>query len=225
MLMILPQIKSDFIKQHLQALQISSELTRWFRRAREPHVVNVTVEGVIAALNREGINPVLMGAHGINVYRSETRATQDVDVLVIKKDVRKAVRILAEEYPYLELRDSSAVARLSDPITQKPVIDVMKPSSMGIQIVFRHTIRIGNTHRIPSLEMALISKHLAMNGPQRRETKRLLDLSDFRDMVEYNRERLDLDRLKRIADLLNPKRGDAILKIVKDIDAGRNVRL
>src|SRR5262245_13677356 len=93
---------NDPVRAHLEALHTSSELTLWFRRQREPHVEKVTPEGVIAALHRAGVNPVLMGTHGLSGYRSEARATQDVDVLVTKKDVRKAVWVLEQEYPYLE---------------------------------------------------------------------------------------------------------------------------
>src|SRR5580704_12982013 len=143
------QKAKQLVKEHLQALHISSELTLWFRRARQPQVEKVTPEGIIAALHREGINPVLMGTHGLVGYRSESRATQDVDVLVTKKDVRKAVRVLEQEYPYLEVRENSAVARLVDPVTQKVLIDVMKPTSRLMSLVFRHAIKIGKTHRVP----------------------------------------------------------------------------
>ncbi len=137
--------------EHLQALHTSSELTRWFRRVREPGVEKVTPEGIIAALNRAGINPVLMGTHGLVGYRSEPRATQDVDLLVTKKDVRKAVAALEREYPYLEVLDSSAVTRMLDPVSQKVVIDVIKPASQAMRMVFRHAVKIGKTHRIPEL--------------------------------------------------------------------------
>jgi hypothetical protein len=32
----------DPVREHLEALQISTELTRWFRREREPAMVGVT---------------------------------------------------------------------------------------------------------------------------------------------------------------------------------------
>jgi hypothetical protein len=52
---------AEFVREHLQALAIGSELTRWFRKDREPQVLHVTPENVIAALHKAGINPVLMG--------------------------------------------------------------------------------------------------------------------------------------------------------------------
>jgi hypothetical protein len=214
----------ELVKEHLQALHISSELTQWFRRARQPQVEKVTPEGIIAALHREGINPVLMGTHGLVVYRSESRATQDVDLLVTKKDVRKDVRILEREYPYLEIHDSSVVTRLVDPVSQKVVIDVIKPASRAMQTVFRHTVKIGDTHRIPELEMALACKFVAMMAPNRRDAKKMVDLGDFIDVVQNKRDVLDLEKLKRFAGPLYPEGATAIMRLVENIDSGRSVR-
>lgn len=220
-----PRRTPDPVQEHLQALHMSSELTRWFRRVREPNVEKVTAEGVIAALNRAGINPVLMGTHGLIGYRSEPRATQDVDVLVTKKDARKAVSVLEREYPYLEVYDGSVVTRLVDPVSLKVVIDVMKPTSQVMKLVFRHSLKIGRTHRIPALEMALACKFVAMLAPNRRQEKRLVDLSDFIDVVRNNRTSLDLDKLERLANLAHPRGGATILRMVADIDAGRDIQL
>jgi hypothetical protein len=213
----------ELVKEHLQALHISSELTLWFRRARQPQVEKVTPEGIIAALHREGINPVLMGTHGLVVYRSESRATQDVDLLVVKKDVRKAVRVLEREYPYLEIHDSAVVTRMVDPVSQKVVIDVIKPESRAMQMVFRHTLKIGDTHRIPELEMALACKFVSMMAPNRRDAKKMVDLGDFIDVVQNKRDVLDLEKLKRFAGPLFPKGGTAIMRLVEEIDSGRPV--
>lgn len=224
---MIPQARRtlDPVQEHLSAMHTSSELTRWFRRVREPAMEQVTPEGVIAALNRAKIIPVLMGMHGLAGYRSEARATQDVDVLVTKKDLRKAVRVLEEEYPYLEVYEGPAVVRLVNPASQKPIIDLMKPSSEMMRLVFRHTIRIGKTHRIPDLEMGLICKFVAMTAPVRREAKRMIDLGDFIDMVEHNRSVIDLEKLKNFAESVQRGGGARILQMVADIDAGRRVSL
>lgn len=210
---------------HRQALRISSELTRWFRREREPDMQWVTPEGVIAALHHAKINPVLMGTHGLAGYRSEPRATQDVDVLVTKKDVQKAVRVLEEAYPYLEVYHGSVVVRLVNPATLKPMIDVMKPTSQLMRLVFRHTVRIGKTHRIPQLEMGLVSKFAAMTSPNRRDEKRMVDIGDFIDIVKHNRAALDLEKLEYLAQFGQSGGGKRILRIIADIDAGRRASL
>jgi hypothetical protein len=114
---------------------------------------------------------------------------------------------------------------MRDPVSQKVVIDVMRPSSRAMRLVFRHTVKIGKTHRIPHLEMALVSKFLAMVATNRRQDKRQVDLGDFIDIVETNRAALDLAKVERLAELIHPRGGAAILRIVSDIDAGRQVRL
>jgi hypothetical protein len=215
----------ELARLHLQALHIGSEVTQWFRKDREPHVLKVTPENVVAALNKHGIKPVLMGTHGLNVYRDEARATQDVDVLVTKRNVRKAARVLEEEFPYLEVFENASVVRFLDPVTQKVVLDVMKPSSQAIQIVFRHTVAIGDSHRIPDLEMAMASKLAAMCGANRRLDKRMLDRADFTNMALTNRAILNLDKLKRLAAKVHPKGGAMIEQLIADIDAGRDPQL
>ena len=217
---------SDLVRQHWHALHVSSELTRWFRRVREPHVKKVTVEGVLAALHREGINPVLLGTHGLNVYRSETRATQDVDVLVTKREVRKAVRILEEEYPYLEIRETSVVARFIDPVSQKPLIDVIKPASRAMQMVFRHSIKVGKSHRIPKLEMAIACKLVAMIAPNRQEAEKTCGPERLhRRDSSTTAISSDIAKLKHWPSAVYPRGGAVVLQIVADIDAGRDVRL
>ncbi|MGH9677190.1 MAG: hypothetical protein ACRD36_08820, partial [Candidatus Acidiferrum sp.] len=134
---------------HEQALLISSELTRWFRKDREPHVLPVSPENVINTLREAGVSFVLMGTYGINGYREEPRATQDVDVLVVKRDVRKAIRVLQERYPELDVIENIVVARFYDKSTQKVVIDVMKPSSDVMRIVFRNTYLVNKKYKIP----------------------------------------------------------------------------
>ncbi len=211
--------------RHLEALRTSSMLTQWYRRMHRRHAAMVTPEGVIAALHRAGVRCVLMGTHGLGGWRSEPRATQDVDVLVTKKDLRKAVRALAQAYPGLEIEDTPVVARFIDPATGKPVIDVMKPTQAVYQLVFRHTLPVGDTHRIPDLEMALASKFAAMVSPNRLPDKKLIDAGDFVNVIGHNRNNIDLQKLKRLGDKVYPDGGTEILRLVEDIDAGRPFQL
>lgn len=215
----------DLVRDHLEALETSSKVTGWFRAVREPEVLDVTPENVIAALNRVGIVPVVMGTHGLVGYRSESRATDDVDVLVPKRETRKAVRTLEAEFPYLEVVDLPQVARFLNPVSQKVVIDVMKPDSQAIKSVFRHTIAIGKTHRVPELEMALACKFVAMIAPNRRRAKRMVDLGDFMNVVERNRSILDLKKLERLGDKVHPRGGKMVLRLIADFDAGLPIQL
>jgi hypothetical protein len=211
-------------KRHRNALKTSSFLTLTYRRMYQRGAAMVTPEAVIRSLNRAGVRFVLMGTHGIGGWRDQPRATQDVDVLVAKKDVRKAVRALHASYPALTLRDLPVVARFLDPATNQPVIDVMKPNQDVYRIVFRHTIWVGSSHRIPSLEMALVSKFAAMTSPHRSVDKKLIDAGDFANMARHNRESLDRHKLARLADKVYPDGSVEVLQILEDVLAGRPVR-
>jgi hypothetical protein len=215
----------DFARDHLEAMHIGSEVTRWFRKEREPHVLKVTPENVVAALHKAGINAVLMGTHGLNGYRAQPRATQHVDVLVTKKDVRKAIRVLDAAFPHMEIHENAAVARFLDPVTQKVVLDVMKPSSRFMHLVFRHTVPIGETHRIPDLEMGLVSKFAAMVAPNRAKERKIQDTADFAAIVTHHREHLDLKKLRRLAANVYPGRGAEIVRLVEDICSNRDITL
>jgi hypothetical protein len=220
-----PRTRAELVRDHRRALEVGSEITRWFRREHRPQVIEVTPEAVLAALHRAGINPVLMGTHGINVYRDQTRATRDVDVLVTRKDARKAVRVLEEAFPYLEVRENEAVARFVDPVSQMVVIDVLKPASAAMKAVFRHTVAIGKTYRIPDLEMAIVSKYLALRAENRPWARRYLDAGDFVNMVKYNRKAIDLEKLCRLAEKARPGGGSDMRRLVEDTDADRMIQL
>ena len=217
------QATSRFAREHRQALHIGSEVTRWFRKERQPQLLNLTPERVISVLNRAGINPVLMGAHGINSYRDEARASQDVDVLVTKREVRKAIRVLHEAFPSLKVHENAAVARFVDRVSQTVVLDVMKPSSQVMQLMFRNSIAIGDRYRVPTLEAALVTKFVAITSPNRVPRKRHLDRADFTSMVEENREVIDLEKLRKLAAKAQTGGGKHILSLIADIDAGREI--
>ncbi len=215
----------EAVRSHLQALGISSALTQMFRRKYRPMAIEVTPEAVVEVLHSVGVRPVLMGTHGLAGYRSESRATQDVDVLVRKKDIRKAVRAVQRAYPSFVVQDTPVVTRFVDPATDKVVIDVMKPTQDVFRLVFRHTIPVGETHDIPELEMALISKFAAMTSPLRRQAKKFVDAGDFVDVVENNRDVLDLTKMRRLAEKVYPGGGAEVMKLVEDILAGRKIEI
>ena len=146
-------------------------------------------------------------------------------MLVTKREVRKAIRVLDRAFPYLDIVELSAVTRFVNLATQKVAIDVMKPSSEAMRIVFRHTIPIGKTHRILDLEMAVVSKFVAMTAPNRKAGKKLIDAGDFTIIVTHNRKALDLEKLSRLADRAQPHGGEKILAFVAEIDAGRTIHV
>ncbi|MSU77856.1 MAG: hypothetical protein EXS16_07140 [Gemmataceae bacterium] len=121
---------------------------------------------VIAVLNREKISFVLAGAYGLAGWMTQARATEDVDLIVALKHVKKATRILTEAFPYLESDDQEVVVRLRDKETSNVLIDLMKPTQLHLRAIFKNTIRVEMDHqeyRVPSLEMALVLKFAPMN--------------------------------------------------------------
>src|SRR5262249_32050565 len=154
---------------------------------------------VIASLNGVGIRPVLTGMYGFGGWRSQPRATQDVDVLVRKKDLRKAVRAVLEAFPALRVQETPPATHLIDPALEDVVIDIIKPRRQ-LAFVFRYTIPIGDTHDIPDLETALVSKFAVMVAANRDRIAKVQDIVDFMEMVLQNRNRINLAKLERLAD-------------------------
>jgi hypothetical protein len=210
---------------HLHALGTSSRLTTYFWQHHRPNAVQVTPERVIEALNEAGIKPVLMGTYGITGWRSEPRATQDVDVLVAKRNFTKAGRVLRAAYPSLTVSEIAGVTRFVDPATGLPVIDVMKPTCPVNPVVFRHTLRIRDTHGIPDLEISLACKFAVLMSPKRELDEKCLDAGDFLDVVENNRDGLDLQKLRRLADEVCPTHAAAMMLFVEDHLAARRMNL
>jgi hypothetical protein len=185
----------------------------------------ITPETVIKALARVGVKCLLMGTHGIGGWRSQARATQDVEILVKKKDHAKAIQALSEAFPRLIYRDAPVVSRFLDPTTQEPVIDVMKPVERLYQVAFNNAVRVGNTHFVPDLELALVSKYVAMISPFRPEDKKYIDAGDFINMVKTNHKDIDIKKLRRLGELIYKGGGAELLRYVEDAKTGRRLEI
>src|SRR6516164_5160072 len=69
-------------------------------------------QDVIRVLNGAKISFVLVGAYGLAGWKKEARATEDVDVVVAAKQVKRAVKVLCKAFPHLEPVDLPVVVRL-----------------------------------------------------------------------------------------------------------------
>ena len=211
-------------RRHLAGLRRSSELSQYSRDLVRPSAMKVSPKSVIRALNAVGVRPVLMGAYGLTSWRG-SRATEDVDVLVRKKDIAKSVRALEQRFPKLLVRDTPVVVRFIDPAQDMSVIDVMKPTQRVFQIVFRHTIRVGDSHDIPELEMAMITKFAAMTSPHRQRLSKAQDAVDFMHIVARNRDTMDRAKLLRLANSVYPDGGNEIMAIIEKVIAGEKFEI
>src|SRR5262245_29700692 len=97
---------------------------------------------VIRVLNKAKVSFVLVGAYGSAGWRKESRATEDVDLVVAGRHLKKAVRVLLEAFPDLEAVDLPVVVRLRVQGTEDVAIDVMKPVQQPYCEVFKHTHKV-----------------------------------------------------------------------------------
>jgi hypothetical protein len=187
----------------------------------------ISPEAVIDLLNAAGIRFMLAGAHAISGWMNETRFTEDVDVLVMARHVRAAIRTIQNAYPHLELRDTPVVARFLDPVKKIVVVDVMKPNQPLHQVAMRNTHGIDTAERsylVPSLEFALAMKFAAMASHWRDRVKKIKDTFDFARIVQVNKV-IDLAKLAKLGERVYRGGGKEILDLVRRIRDGEPLTL
>jgi hypothetical protein len=182
---------------------------------------------VIQVLNRDKISFVLVGAYGVVGYMSQSRATEDVDVVVALRHVKKATRVLLEEFDFLEADDQEVVVRLRDKETKDTLVDLMKPTQPHLRAIFKNTrtTELGKEkHRIPTCEMALVLKFAPMISLARIDKKKYQDAHDFMDIVGKNDD-IDEESLQSLGDLVYNGGGKEIVELVRKVRAGEKLRL
>jgi hypothetical protein len=140
-------------------------------------------------------------------------------------DICKAIRLLHRAYPSLTIDDTAFVASFLDPATGKTVLDLIKPTRKVLRLAFRHRIQIGDTHSIPDLEMALVTKFATMTSTCRERLRKMQDMTDFAVMVAHNKKSIKLAKLKRLAENVCPGGGEQIKKLMDDILADRPLHI
>jgi hypothetical protein len=184
-------------------------------------------QDVVKVLNEAKIRFVLVGAYGLAGWLKEPRATQDVDIIVAPRQVKKAVKVLVKAFPQLDPEDVPVVVRLRNRETQEVAIDVMKPVQQPYCEVFHHTQSVtsgGQSYWVPSLEMALAMKFSAMTSLNRADKDKHQDAHDFILMVENNPE-IDLAQLAELASLMYAEGEKDILEMIRQIKAGEALKL
>jgi hypothetical protein len=182
---------------------------------------------VIEVLSQAKISFVLVGAYGLASWLRKPRATEDVDVVVAARQVKRAVKAIVSAFPYLESVDLPVVVRLRDRQTQDVMIDVMKPVQQPYVEVFHHTQTVtteGRKYRIPSLEMALVMKFSAMTSLYRADADKFQDAHDFILLVQNNAD-LEEGKLAELAQLVYPEAGKDVLELVRKVRAGEKLSL
>lgn len=190
-----------------------------------PHIIKP--EDVIRVLNAAKISFTLVGAHGLGGWMQKPRATEDVDVVVMIRHVRKAVAALTAAYPNLEAADMPVVVRLKDRASGSVAIDVMKPNQPVIHAALKNTRAVQNgrlKYKIPSLEMALALKFAPMVSLYRDDLDKFQDAHDFGHIARNNPD-IDLDKLAELGELVYPGGGAEVVEMVRRVRAGEKLNL
>ena len=206
---------------HDQGLRISSMVTGWFYETQRRMATQIKPHDVIRLMNKARVKFVLMGAHGIAGWMEQPRSTQDVDILVQPSHHRKAVGVIRKAYTDLTEEDLPGTTRFTDPTIGKVVIDLMKPVEALNKQALKTAVPVGKTHRVPSLEMALACKYAAMRGANRDALKRGQDAVDFGFVAKHNLDRIDMDILFSLGEMVRSGGGPEIQKLVDQVKAGR----
>lgn len=182
---------------------------------------------VIRVLNGAKVSFVLVGDHGLASWRGKPRATEDVDVVVAVRHLKKAVTALTTAFPDLETMEMPAVIRLKHRRTETVAVDLMKPLQQPYREAFKHTrvVKIGSESvRIPSLEMALVMKFSAMTSLYRADEDKYQDAHDFIRMVKNN-EGFDMEKLVTIANRIYPEAGKDVADLIAKVVGGEKLVL
>jgi hypothetical protein len=186
----------------------------------------ISPHDVIRVLNEAKVSFVLIGAHGLSGWVAKPRATEDVDVVVMERHLKKATRALVEGFPFLEPQDEPAVVRLRNKVSGEVLIDLIKQRELYRE-TFKHTRDVttfGHSYRIPTLEMALSMKFAAMMSPNRAEADRLLDAHDFIHIIQANSD-IDRKKLGTLGELVFAGGGAEVLEMVRKVQAGEKLIL
>ena len=207
--------------RHRWSIAKSASLSRmYYMKAIDPLEV-------IKVLNDAKISFVLAGAHGLGGWYMKPRTTEDVDLIVAKKHLKKATEVLLEAFPHLIAEDLPVVIRLRERDTEQVVIDLMKPLQTLYRETFKHTqtVKKGKLeYRIPCLEMALTMKFGAMLSPYRSDDKKLYDAGDFIRMVQAN-PAIDEESLLELGEFIYEGGGKSILEMIRKVRAGEKLVL
>ena len=141
-------------------------------------------------LDREGVEWVLVGAQAINLYLRRPRATVDVDIVVRKKHLRKAKKVLQEACGAVEESEVHFKAELS-PDPERLGVDMIKSTSHALfEEALDRRVQIEGVPA-PCLEALLALKYLSIVSPWRSMPDKHQDISDLARAFLDNRPRID----------------------------------
>ncbi|MEI6233239.1 MAG: nucleotidyl transferase AbiEii/AbiGii toxin family protein [Planctomycetota bacterium] len=207
-------------------IRISSMLSKLPMIGREQkwEVTRMVPGDLIPALKAADIEFMLVGAHGVSVWMSDPRATQDVDFIVRVKDKVKASNAILGKFPALIQEKNPDVWRYQ--LDGKYLVDLILTTTPLHKRVFTEfsETRVDRLKvRVPKVESALAMKFAAMTGHYRNLVKKYKDASDFIDIATLNK--VDLPLLKELGELVFSGGGEQIVKYLGDARAGNRLEI
>lgn len=201
---------------HSQSLETSTALSAYYL----PNFI--APQEVFRVLSAAQVRFILVGTHALGGWMREPRTTTDIDILVVNRDHKKAVRVLLSAFPHLRAEEHEDETCLRDVETERVLIDLMKPNQPLYRTAFRHSHSVkweGPPYCIPSLEMALAMKFTAMISISRSYADKHFDAHDFICMVQSN-DCINLRKLHTLGQLVYNGGGDEIVEMVRKARAG-----
>jgi len=180
---------------------------------------------IVPVLQRANVDYVLLGLYGIMGWMKEPRVTEDVDVLVAKRHLKRSLEAVHKAFPSLKSHETPVVVRFFE--RDKAVLDVMKPHHpLFVEALRSATQRqLGSLKvRVPALEMALALKFFSMTSQGRKEEDKYQDAHDFIHIVKSNRN-IGLSKLQSWGELAYSGGGTDLVKMAEDARAGRRLEI
>ncbi len=206
---------------HIQSLETSTALSAYYIPNFIPPLE------VFRVLDAARVRFMILGTHALGGWTRKPRTTTDVDILVGTRNHKKAVRVLLAALPQLRAEDHEDATHLRETETGQVLIDVMKANQPLYLDAFKYAHLVewnGQKYRIPSLELALAMKFLAMISVQRDYADKHSDAGDFIGMVQSN-SAVDSRKLHLLGQLVYNGGGDEIMEKVRQVRAGEKLVL
>ena len=182
---------------------------------------------VIRVLNRARVRFVLTGSYGLAHWNLQFYTGRVVELIVARKDLKLAEKVLDEAYPNPRSVNCPLLVRLEDRETWNVGVVLVKPYMQPYLEALRRTSPLstsGQRYRIPSLEMAIVMTFSTMFSMYRAEADRIRDEQDFSQIVRNNPD-FDAEKLVKIGSLLFRQAGKYVLGMARQALAGERLTI
>src|SRR5262249_37782242 len=94
-----------------------------------------------------------------------------------------------------------------------------------LKVMWKHALAIQGLYHIPCLEMVLACKLTTMFSQSRDYASKYLDAGDFLNIAQTNRDSIDVDRFRELAEIAAPVRSKKYLNYLREARTEGNIRV